>query len=103
MNKTKRKYTTEFKEQAIGLMSLGKPVAEVARDLEVSANLLYNWRQQCQSAQGGSVGQQAEGELSEADTLRALRRENARLQAENEILKKAAIILGTKTPNNSVR
>jgi|688.fasta_scaffold394524_1 transposase len=103
MNKTKRKYTTEFKEQAIGLMSLGKPVAEVARDLEVSANLLYNWRQQGQSAQGGSVGQQAEGELSEADTLRALRRENARLQAENEILKKAAIILGTKTPNNSVR
>ena len=91
MNKTKRKYTTEFKEQAIGLMSLGKPVAEVARDLEVSANLLYNWRQQ------------AEGELSEADTLRVLRRENARLQAENEILKKAAIILGTKTPNNSVR
>lgn len=60
MNNTKRKYTTEFKEQA-------------------------------------------EGELSEADTLRALRRENARLQAENEILKKAAIILGTKTPNNSVR
>ena len=91
MNKTKRKYTTEFKEQAIGLMSLGKPVAEVARDLEVSANLLYNWRQQ------------AEGELSEAVTLRVLRRENARLQAENEILKKAAIILGTKTPNNSVR
>ena len=103
MNKTKRKYTTEFKEQAIGLMSLGKPVTEVARDLEVSANLLYNWRQQGQNAQGGSVGQQAEGELSEADTLRALRRENARLQAENEILKKAAIILGTKTPNNSVR
>ena len=103
MNNTKRKYTTEFKEQAIGLMSLGKPVAQVARDLEVSANLLYNWRQQGQSAQVGSLKQQAEGELSEADTLRALRRENARLQAENEILKKAAIILGTKTPNNSVR
>jgi transposase len=102
MNKTKRKFTAEFKEQALGLMSLGKPVADVARDLEVSSNLLYNWRQQSQSVQGG-VGQQAEGELSEADTLRALRRENARLQAENEILKKAAIILGTKTPGNSAR
>jgi transposase len=103
MNKPKRKFTAEFKEQALGLMSLGKPVAEVARDLEVSANLLYNWRQQSQSVQGGSEGQQAEGELSEADTLRALRRENARLQAENEILKKAAIILGTKTLSNSAR
>jgi len=101
MKITRRKYTAEFKEQALGLISLGKPVAEVARDLEVSANLLYNWRQQHQSAQGGSVGQQAEGELSEVDALRALRRENARLQAENEILKKAAIILGTKTPSNS--
>ena len=103
MNKTKRRFTAEFKEQALGLMSLGKPVADVARDLEVSSNLLYNWRQQSQSVQGGSAGQQAEGELSEADTLRALRRENARLQAENEILKKAAIILGTKTPGNSAR
>lgn len=103
MNRAKRKFTAEFKEQALGLMSLGKPVAEVARDLEVGVNLLYNWRQQSQGSQGGSVGQQAEGELSEADTLRSLRRENARLQAENEILKKAAIILGTKTPNNSAR
>jgi transposase-like protein len=34
----KRKYTTEFKEQALGLIRLGKPVVEVARDLEVSAN-----------------------------------------------------------------
>ena len=100
MNKTKKKYTAEFKEQALGLMSLGKPVTEVSRDVEVSANLLYNWRQQSQSAQGGSAGQQAVGEMSEADTLRALRRENARLQAENEILKKAAIILGTKTPSS---
>jgi transposase-like protein len=32
--------------------------------------------------------------------LRALRRQVARLQAENDILKKAAIILGTKTPGN---
>ena len=39
MNKTKRKFTAEFKEQALGLMSLGKPVAEVARDLEVGVNL----------------------------------------------------------------
>jgi transposase len=103
MNKTKRKYTADFKEQALGLMRLGKPVSEVARDLEVSANLLYNWRQISESTQGGSAGQQAEGELSEADSLRALRRENARLIAENEILKKAAIILGTKIPNNSAR
>lgn len=49
------RYTPEFKEQALGLLSLGKPVAD---------------------------------EQSEADALRALRRENTRLQAENDIFKK---------------
>ena len=35
-----------------------------------------------------------------ADDPRALRREIALLRQENEILKKAAVILGTKTPPN---
>jgi transposase-like protein len=47
--------------------------------------------------------EQAVGEQSEADTFLALRRENARLQAENDILKKAAIILGTKPQLNSAK
>lgn len=103
MTKTKKKYTAEFKEQCLGLLSLGKPVAEVAIEMEVGESLLYSWRKSNQSAQGGSEGQRAVGEISEADTLRALRRDYARLQAENEILKKAAIILGTKTPSNSAK
>jgi transposase len=104
MKKPHRKFTAEFKEQALALINLGKPVAEVARDLEVGTNLLYNWRQQSESAQGGKATQsQTSGELSEADTLKVLRRENIRLQAENDILKKAAIILGTQIPNNFVR
>jgi transposase-like protein len=36
-----------------------------------------------------------------ADDLRALRRENAHLKMENDILKKAAVILGTKTQASS--
>ena len=35
-------------------------------------------------------------EEPEADELRRLRRENANLKLENDILKKAAVILGTK-------
>jgi transposase len=41
------------------------------------------------------------GEHSAADALREVRRENARLQAENDILKKAAIILGSSPRPNS--
>lgn len=85
--RTHQRYTSEFKEQALGLLSLGKPVAEVAQELQISSNLLYAWRSQSQRTQSGSAGQRAVGEQSEADALRALRRENARLQAENDILK----------------
>ncbi len=101
--KTYQRYTEEFKEQALGLLRTGKPVAEVATELCVSTNLLYEWRSKAQGPQGGSAGLAAGGGQSEADALRALRRENARLQAENDILKKAAIILGSKPPLNCAR
>ena len=95
--RTYQRYTPEFKEQALGLLNLGKPVADVALELQISSNLLYGWRSRSQRTQGGSAGLRAVGEQSEADALRALRRENVRLQAENDILKKAAIILGSRT------
>jgi transposase-like protein len=31
---TKKRYTAEFKAQAVGLVGLGKPVRDVAQDLE---------------------------------------------------------------------
>lgn len=99
--KERKQYTAEFKAQAVELMVTGKPVAELAEELCVSSNLLYNWRLKSQEAQGGSAGARAVGEGSEADALRLLRREVARLKEENLILKKAAVILGTKIPPNS--
>lgn len=101
--KTYQRYSPEFKEQALALLGTGKPVAEVAKDLCVSSNLIYEWRSRAQGPQSGSAGLRAGGEQSAADALRALRRENARLQAENDILKKAAIILGSKPPPGSAR
>ena len=35
--KNYQRYTPEFKEQALGLLALGKPVAEVAQELFRSA------------------------------------------------------------------
>ena len=94
---TKRRYTAEFKAQAVGLVGSGKPVKDVARDLGISEGVLYEWvRKGSQSAELGSEGLRAVGEQSEADELRRLRRENATLKLENDILKKAAVILGTK-------
>lgn len=95
--KTRKRYTPEFKAQAVELLTTGKPVAQVAEELCISNNLLYRWKQDSQGVpQVGSAGPRAEGEAAGADDLRALRRENALLKMENDILKKAAVILGTR-------
>jgi transposase len=98
--KPKKRYNPEFKAQAIELLALGRPVAELAAELCVSANLLYSWKSSSQAAQVGSAGARAVGENAAADDLRSLRRENSLLKAENDILKKAAVILGTKPQLN---
>ncbi len=79
----------EFKEQALGLLSLGKPASDVAQGLQISSNLLYAWRSQSHGLHGGGAGLRRVGAQSEADTLR---RENARLQAENAFKKAATIV-----------
>ena len=98
--KTRKNYTEEFKAQAVELMRTGKPVSDLAEELCVSTDLLYRWRR---GTQVGSEGKRAVGEHSGADDLRKLTRENAQLRMENDILKKAAIILGTRNPHNSAK
>ena len=94
---TRKRYTAEFKTQAVELVGLGKPVPEVAEELGIGTSILYGWvRTQAQPARLGSAGLGAGGELPAADELRRLRREIASLKLENDILKKAAVILGTK-------
>jgi transposase len=99
-SKPRKRYTAEFKAQALELLTTGKPVSQVAQDLCISSNLLYYWKSHSQRTQLGSEGPRAGGERAAADELRALRREISLLKVENDILKKAAVILGTKTPPN---
>ena len=99
--KSRKRYTAEFKAQAVELLEAGRPVPELAEELCISSNLLYAWRRAAERAQVGSEGLRAVGERDEADDLRAMRRELARLRQENDILKKAAVILGTKPRPNS--
>src|SRR4051812_35510836 len=54
---TQKRYTAEFKSQAVELVGIGKPVSEVARDLKISEGVLYEWvRKSSQAAQLGSEG-----------------------------------------------
>ena len=103
VHKKHKHYTAEFKAQVVELLSTGKPVCEVAEEMCISSSLLYRWRHEHKGSGVGSAGPRAVGEQVEADDSRALRKENALLRQENEILKKAAIILGTRARNSSER
>ena len=101
---TRKRYTAEFKAQAVGLVGLGKPVTEVAQDLEIGTSILYGWvRKGAQPGQLGSGGVRAVGEEPAADELPRLRREILTLKLENDILKKAAVILGTRPQPSAAR
>jgi len=98
MKRPRRKFTKEFKAQVAELVHTGKPISEVAREFEIDGSLARRWARDAEATQPavlGSGGTRAVGEGDSADELRRLRRLNAKLQLENDILKKAAVILGT--------
>jgi transposase len=102
--KPRRQYTAEFKAQIVELADHGRPVSELAREFDLNTSLIHTWRRKAsQQPQVGSGGAGAVGDQASADELRLLRRQVADLQLENDILKKAAVILGTKPQPKSGR
>jgi len=90
MARTRRTYTPEFKAEAVRLVTeQGYSVAEAARSLGLTDNLIRNWKQALQAqAVQAFPGQGNLAPCEEAN--RRLRAENQRLRAERDILKKAA-------------
>ena len=88
MTEKRKRYSAEFKAEALRLASRrDRSVADVARELGVHAEVLRNWVRRARAAH--EPGRDAPASL--ADENRRLRRENARLQEERDILKKAAV------------
>ena len=46
MGLSRRKFTKEFKEEAVRRLELGASLAEVARACEVNSNVLHRWRRE---------------------------------------------------------
>jgi transposase len=83
-----RPYPKEFREGALQLVREGeRPIAQIARDLGIAESCLRRWIKQAELDRG----QRDDGLTTrEQEELRRLRRENARLRQEKEILRKAA-------------
>lgn len=89
MGEARRKYSREFKVEALRLISEGgHSFAKVARDLGVNETMLYRWRRELsEDSEEAFPGQ---GNLKPQDEeLRRLRRELDVVKQERDILKKA--------------
>jgi transposase len=52
MGLSRRQFTKEFKLAAVRRLEQGVPIAEAARALEVSANVLHRWRREFRQGSG---------------------------------------------------
>ena len=88
--RTRRRFTAEFKAQAVRrVLEGGKPLAEVATELGLSTGQLSTWRTEQLAA--GSAEALAARRAEQAEMLR-LKREVRRLEEETLILRKAAAV-----------
>lgn len=88
MGSTRRKFTPEYKAEAVDLVtSSGRPVAEIARDLGINEGTLGNWVNMAKKR--GEVKDKPL-DVGERARLKELEDEVRRLKMEREILKKAA-------------
>lgn len=99
MGKRKR-YSAELQEQLVRQVRAGRTPEELAKEYEPSAQAIRNWVRQAELDEGTRTdGLKTE----EREELVRLRRENARLKEEREILSKAAAWFAQETEKKSKR
>lgn len=91
----KRTFNEEFKLEAVKLVEeRGVSIAQASRDLGIHVNVLRGWIKKLSAllrdAKGGP-------NASERAEIQQLRRENARLKAERDLLKKATALFAKES------
>jgi transposase len=88
VGQARKKYTQEYKDEAVELViSSGRPVAEIARDLGINEATLGNW---VATAKKSGKVKEKPLDADERARLKELEDENRRLRMERDFLKKAA-------------
>ncbi len=91
----RRKFSREFKLSAVKLVNeQGYSIVDAAKSLGIDAANVRSWVEKFSE----EAGLAPSGEGAVAAELRRLRKENARLLMEREILKKAAAFFAREQP-----
>jgi transposase-like protein len=94
-------YPAEFRRRVLDLVEAGRPVADIARDLGISDQTVYNWRRQDRVDRGVepglSTGERAEL-VAARKKIRELESELAVHRRASELLKESADPKGGSRP-----
>jgi transposase len=94
----RQRFAKEFKLEAVQLLKQsGRPAAAIARELGIPRNRLYKWAADLDTNGAGAFPGSGRAVGTEDEVVR-LRRENARLKEERDILKKAAAYFAKDLP-----
>jgi transposase len=98
MSEKRRRYTQEFKDSAVKLVTeQGYHLSEASRNLGVNISVLRRWINSAMTGESSSASVLAKDGL-QAELVR-LKKENHRLRLEREILKKAAVFFAKESGN----
>jgi transposase len=89
MAESRRKFDQDFKEGAVRLVrETGKPIAQIAKDLGINEGTLGNWvnLDRRRREDNGSLSEDERAELVR------LRKENAELAMERDVLKRSVAL-----------
>lgn len=100
-DKKQKTYTDQFRREAVRRAdAAGMTATQVAKELGITANQIYNWRSQFKKIERLRAGEVVRHQFhetagvdyakAESEETRRLRKENAELKEELEFLKKAA-------------
>lgn len=89
-NSKNRKYTKEFKIQALNLVKELGSYTAAARQLGLSDSVLHAWRRKYNFDSQIKSGKSVEQAVQESEEIKRLRKENEELKKTNYILKRAA-------------
>lgn len=89
MPEKRRRFDADFREGAVRIVrETSKPVAQVARELGIHAGTLENWVRKDKVERGEAAGVTSD----ERAELARLRRENAELRMERDVLKRSVVL-----------
>jgi transposase len=95
MGSTRRKFTPEYKAEAVQfVLSSGQPIAEVARNLGIVEGTLGNWV--AKTRESGEFKDRPL-DVSERAELERVRKELQQVKMERDFLKKAAAFFATQS------